>query len=187
MTMLRRLAAVALASFAVLVAHDAAYRVVFTDPHERAHEMHASGHGWWEYAPQLSLVLIVAAFLATVAGAGRRSRRVNRSSFVAVAAGGYVTLELVERIPNADHHGLVEWRTLLIGAVFAAVGGFLASLALPVVEAAVVATVAFLTRAPGPVPVEVHLPSGFFTSGHRVAAVFLISNKRRGPPLLLRR
>lgn len=56
----------------VVVAHAAAYLLAFPSPDVRNHELHNSGHGYWDHAV---LFAVVAGVVALVQAAGRGIRR----------------------------------------------------------------------------------------------------------------
>lgn len=107
----RALTTAAWTGIAVLVGHLAAYRITYADPHERAHALAASGHGWAGHLPALLATMVLGAALGTLVetiaerrnGNGKPRRRVHE--LLALAGGGTATYVLVETGERLLHHG----------------------------------------------------------------------------------
>jgi hypothetical protein len=108
--------ALPLAALSALAGHAAGYRIAVPDPHERAHLLEHTGHGYLAYAPTatgLCLALAVLGFVAVVAGAVRRgsARRGAPAWLVALLPPlGFVLQEHVERY---SRHSEIDWATVL--------------------------------------------------------------------------
>ena len=111
--------AVPLAVIGVLAGHSAGYHVAVPDPHERAHVLAASGHGYLEYATlavalcaALAGLAFVAAILAAVRG---RETRGGRRQIALVAAFAPVAFVLQELIERYAHDGRMHWGVVASG------------------------------------------------------------------------
>lgn len=116
---------------AVLLAHFAAYRLSYADPHTRAHALASSGHGWTGMLPVLLVAGLLGGALGTIVTAlrERSTRRTGTlTETLILGVGGsllYVFIELGERFV---HHGNLDgvvhdvagggYLPILVGVVF---------------------------------------------------------------------
>ncbi len=159
------------------IAHAQAYRIVYADPHDRAHALASSGHAYLEHAPlavALGLAFVGVALVARARGAGGR---LATWPFAAVPVATFLLQEVLER--GGDFSAVPE-PTTLVGLVlqlpFALLAYTAALLLLRVVDALVLG--GGTRRALGGtaalrVPIDLHLtPLPALAVGHA----------QRGPP-----
>jgi len=149
---LRRIASALWIGVATIVAHQAAYRLSYSDPHARAHALEASGHGWTAYLLPVLAAAILGATLTSVVDA-RRRRGGNARSTGTLAAGGvaaFLAVELTERLLHTGsvtetlHNlsGISGILPLVVGALFVTATAPLFALARRAIEALATKTTA---------------------------------------------
>jgi hypothetical protein len=128
------------------LAHAEAYRLVYADPHERAHVLDGSGHAYFSYAPA-AFALALAVLLCGLAGWLAHARR-GRSIALATwpfAAVPLLTFLVQEHVERGTLAGVLAEPTTLVGLLlqlpFALLAFAVARLLLRVVEALAVARV----------------------------------------------
>lgn len=96
---------------AVLLAHLAAYRISYADPHARAHALASSGHGWTGILPVLLVAGILGGVLGTIVTAlrDRSTRRPGAlTETLTLGVGGSLLYTLIEIGERFTYHGNVD-------------------------------------------------------------------------------
>jgi hypothetical protein len=114
-----------IAAAAMLASHWVAYFIAAPDPHERAHLLQATGHGYLPIAMSLAVAAAVLGLGSFISGRLTPAMRTSRSSifahalprFFVLQVGGFTVLEVVERIASGHAFGLADAlaTTFLVG------------------------------------------------------------------------
>jgi hypothetical protein len=98
------------------LAHAEAYRLVYRNPHERAHELQASGHGYLEHAPlALALLLALVACGLTLRLLGARAGRGRELALWPFAVLPVLTFVLQEHLERGTLGGVLAEPTTVVG------------------------------------------------------------------------
>jgi hypothetical protein len=129
-----------IAAAAMLASHWIAYFIAAPDPHQRSFLLQATGHSYWPFATSF---MVGAAILGLGSFVGQRLSPATRGSrqslfahalprFVTLQVGGFVSLEVVERLLTEHTLGFSTFteRTMLIGLAIQLITSFLAALLL---------------------------------------------------------
>ncbi|HET7856623.1 MAG TPA: hypothetical protein VFL41_09215 [Gaiellaceae bacterium] len=92
----------------LLAGHFVAYRVAIRDPHERAHALQATGHGYLAHLPLVAgvcIAIVLAAIFGRALAAfhGDRGRATAPASFALLPILAFVVQEHVERAVHSGH------------------------------------------------------------------------------------
>ena len=145
-----------IAAAAMLGSHWAAYLLSAPDPHDRAHLLQTTGHGYWPLASSIAVAALVLGLGTFIGRSFTPTIRSSRARILGHALprllylqiGGFVTLEVLERF--ASGHGIgasiLVQKTMLVGVALQVVVAVLASVAL----AFIALVVDRLVRRPAP-------------------------------------
>ncbi len=172
---------------AVLLAHLAAYRISYADPHARAHALASSGHGWTGILPVFVTAGLLGGVLGTIVTA-LRARSTRRTGALAetltLGVGGSLLYALIEIGERFAHHGNFDavvhdltgggYIPVLVGVAF-----LLVTAPLFVLVRRSIAALA--TR--GPSLETPQTRSRVVAEGRRLPAPFSGFEPTRGPPL----
>jgi hypothetical protein len=111
-----------LALIGSLAGHQLGYRLAVPDPHERAHALERSGHGYLDFAPAFVSVAIAVLLLAFVAAVVRRLRGNAPTGRLPLLGAGLLpplAFLLQEHAERYLHQGSVPWDTIVQAPVMA--------------------------------------------------------------------
>lgn len=136
-----------IAAAALLGSHWLAYLLASPDPHDRAHLLQATGHGYWPVAGWVAVAIAIAGVGSFISGRMSPATLESRAAifrhtlprFLVLQIGGFVVLELGERLLAGNPIGVATLleSTLLIGLVVQAIAAIAAALLLVAIAFAV--------------------------------------------------
>ena len=129
-----------IAAAAMLGSHWVAYVLAAPAPHDRAHLLQTTGHGYWPIAISIAVAAAVLGLGSFITGSltshvrGSRQRIVGHAlpRLLMLQVSGFITLEVLERYLSGHAIGLDTFtqKTLVVGVAVQAVVALLSTIAL---------------------------------------------------------